>query len=233
MTRCVALMVMACGAAAASADVIDFEGLQHGLIVNNQFASQGVTVSAVNPNRDFDLAAVFNSNLMDTRDPDLESPWSGGNLPTSTDIGNILIIQENDNGIGDGVADLPDDEGRRAAGRLIFDFGQSIQSIGFDLVDLEDATSETSTIELFLGGASVLSIGFAEFEAGGLYDNGAVYGNNSLNRIGAIDIAGGFDRAVFSLGGSAGIDNINYVVPAPGAFALLGLGGLIAGRRRR
>lgn len=233
MTRRVALILLACGASAASADVIDFEGLAHGLIVEDQYADQGIKIAAVNPNRDFDLAAVFDTNLINTRDADLESPWDVGNLPSNTDTGNILIIQENNVGIDDGIADLPDDEGRRPAGQLIVDFGRTFASIGFDLVDIEDATSERSTLELFLGNTSVLAIGFDEFESGGAYDQGAVYGDNSLNRIGMIDVAGGFDRAVFSLGGSAGIDNISYAVPAPGAFALLGLGGLLVGRRRR
>ncbi len=233
MTGRIALIVLACGGASASADVIDFEGLEHGLIVDTQFADRGILVEAVNPNRSFDLAAVFNTNLMDTRDPDLQSPWSVGNLPESTDIGSILIIQENNKGVGDGIADRPDDEGRRAAGQLIFGFDRVVRSIGFDLVDLESATSESSLLELFRGDTLMLSIGFAEFEAGGAYDNGAIYGDNSLNRIGPIDVAGGFDRAVFSLGGSGGLDNISYVLPAPGAMGALGIGGLLAARRRR
>lgn len=233
MSRLIALCVLAGGSTVASADLIDFEGLEHGRIVADQYAALGVTISAVNPNRSFDLAVAFDTNLSGTRDSDLESPWSGGNLPVNSDIGNVLIIQENDNGIADGIADNPDDEGRRAAGQLIFSFNQNIQTIGFDLVDLEGSTSEASTIELFRDNTSVLSIGFAAFEAGGTFDQGAIYLDNSLNRISGITVAGGFDRAVFRLGGSAGIDNINYTVPTPGALALLGLGGLLAGRRRR
>jgi hypothetical protein len=192
-----------------------------------------VTISAVNPNRSFDLAVAFDTSMTGTADPDLEDPFVSGNIDGSTFLGNVLIIQENNTGIGDGIADNPDDEGSRPAGQLIFDFNVTIQSLGFDLVDLEGAISESSVIEFFMGGSSVLAIDFSEFEAGGAYDMGAIYGDNTLNRIGQISVAGGFDRAVFNLGGSAAIDNIAYKVPAPGAVALMGLGGLLAGRRRR
>ncbi|MEM9372114.1 MAG: hypothetical protein AAGA55_00585 [Planctomycetota bacterium] len=229
----VAICMLAGSAAAASADLIDFEDFEHGRIIDTQYESLGVSVSAINFNRSFDLAVAFNTNLDGTRDPDLEGPWTGGNLPADTDIGNILIVQENNNGIGDGIADRPDDEGRRAAGQLIFDFDRVFWNIGFDLVDLEDATSETSSIELFRGGSSVASIGFEEFESGGDYDRGAAYGDNSLNRIDPIAIAGGFDRAVFTLGGSAGIDNVFYSLPSPGVTMLLGVSGIMASRRRR
>lgn len=231
MIRTAAVLALAGGVSLAGAQTIDFSGLAHGEIVSNQFA--GVTISAVNPNRSFDLAVAFDTTQIGTADPDLEDPFVDGNISGNTFLGNVLILQENDQGIGDGIADNPDDEGSRPAGQLIFDFDVSIQSFGFDLVDLEGAISETSTLEFFLAGSSVLSIDFTEFEAGGAFDMGALYGNNTLNRIDEITVSGGFDRAVINLGGSGAIDNVNYTVPAPGALALLGLGGLVAGRRRR
>lgn len=234
MIRIAALVALAGASSLASAQTLDFSGLVHGEVVSNQFAGAGVTISAVNFNRSFDLAVAFDTTMTGTSDPDLEDPFETGNLDGNTFLGNVLILQENNiDADGDGILDDPDDEGSRPAGQLIFDFDTSIQSLGFDLVDLEGAISETSSIEFFLGGSSVLSIDFSEFQAGGAYDMGAVYGNNFLNRIDMIDVAGGFDRAVFNLGGSAAIDNVSFVVPAPGSVALLGLGGLVAARRRR
>lgn len=232
MIRTAALVALAGASTLASAQTLDFSGLVHGEIVSNQFA--GVTISAVNPNRSFDIAAAFDTTMTGTADPDLEDPFETGNIDGNMMLGNVLILQENDiDADFDGILDSPDDEGTRPAGQLIFDFDTSIQSLGFDLVDLEGAISETSSIEFFLSGSSVLSIDFSQFEAGGAFDMGAVYGNNFLNRIDMINVSGGFDRAVFNLGGSAAIDNVVYVVPAPGSVALLGLGGLVAGRRRR
>ncbi|MEM9372115.1 MAG: PEP-CTERM sorting domain-containing protein [Planctomycetota bacterium] len=234
MIRTAALIALAGASSLASAQTLDFSGLVHGEVVNNQFAGAGVTVSAVNPNRSFDLAVAFDTTMSGTADPDLEDPFVTGNIDGNTFLGNVLILQENDTDAdGDGILDNPDDEGSRPAGQLIFDFDTTIASLGFDIVDLEGSIAENSVIEFFLGGSSVLSIDFAEFEAGGAFDMGAIFGNNTLNRIDEISVAGGFDRAVFNLGGSSAIDNVAFTVPAPGAVALLGLGGLAAARRRR
>ena len=68
----------------AQAALIDFESVVHGEIVNTQIP--GITITATNPNRGFDLAIGFDSNESNTADPDLEaasggaSAWSGGNL---------------------------------------------------------------------------------------------------------------------------------------------------------
>ncbi len=223
----IVLAAMAGSSAVANAEIIDFTGLANGEIVNHQYASMGVHISAVNPNRNFDLAGIFDTNASGTRDPDLEGPWSMGNLPHNTDMGNIIIIQENDQG-------LPDDEGSRPAGQLIFDFDFTIASFGFDVLDLESSTAENSSIEFFLNGVSVSSVNFEEFEAGGAHDVGMIFGNNSANRVSEFAVANGFDRAVFNVGGSMGFDNIQFTqVPAPGALALLGLGGAVCIRRRR
>ena len=79
----------------ASALTIDFEntGLSHGTIINNQFSSSGVTVGAINLGGGPDLAVIFDSTLNGTRDPDLESPWSGGNI-SQINLGNMLIIHK-------------------------------------------------------------------------------------------------------------------------------------------
>ncbi|MFK7758359.1 MAG: PEP-CTERM sorting domain-containing protein [Phycisphaerales bacterium] len=213
-------------AAVAGADTLDFTDLNNGDFVSNQYAAQGVNISALNPNRVFGLAQIFDTNLAGTLDPDLEDPFAVGNTDLNTDLGNILILAESNSG-------NPDDEGSRPAGTLIFDFDFTVQSFGFHVVDLEDVTAENSSVEFFLGGVSVLEVDFNDFLAGGAYDNGAVFGNNSINLIDEIAVAGGFDKAEINLGGSMGFDNISYTIPAPGALALLGLGAATTIRRRR
>lgn len=212
---------------AASADTLDFSDLSHGDIVAEQYASMGVHISAVNPNRPHDLAGIFDTAETGTSDGDLEDPWSLGNISLSTELGNVLIIQENDNGD-------PDDEGSRPAGQLIFDFDNEATSMGFDIVDVESSTTEASSIDFYLNGGLVESISFTEFEAGGTHDNAALFGNNSINRIGEFTVDSGYDRAIFNFGGSMGIDNIIFNgVPTPGSLALLGLGATIGLRRKR
>lgn len=234
-----AILALAIGAGLAGAQTIDFNELQHGEVVNTQYqASHGVTIAAFNANRKFDYTVAFDTTLTHTRDDDLEDPWAMGNLPSNTIIGNALILQENDYGIEDGIADRPDDEGSRPAGNITFGFDQDITHFGFDVIDLEGFVVETSFIDFYKDGAFVGVLGFDQFEAGGPLDMGAVYGNNSLNRVGMLDLVDLFgvapDRATFLLGGSMAIDNVTFRnVPAPASAALMGLGGLACARRRR
>ncbi len=239
----------ACSAivSSASAQTFDFNTLAHGEIVNTQF-SPVMTVSAINPNRSHDLAAAFDTTLMGTADPDLEGPpWSGGNLAvsdTKVHLGMALIIAENAVTSGNGILTDPDDEGSRPAGDLIFDFSSTISQFGFDVIDIEGVIEESSSIEFFRGGSSVASVNFAEFTTGAsmFFDATVVFGNNHANRVSPItegdliaagfgSASGGFDRVVIHVGGSAAFDNVT--IPAPSGVALLGLGGLVASRRRR
>lgn len=239
-----ALGALGAFAGAAQAVIIDFNTLQHGEIVTNQFAGQGLNISAINPNRPFDLAIIFDANETNTADPDLEGPpWAGGNLAisdTETDLMKMLILAENNNGAGDGIVDTPDDEGMRPAGDLIFDFVTRQTHFGFDIVDLEGVMAEAGSVEFFANGSSVGSVAFSEFtnNASIFFDSSVVFGNNTANRIQPIDIldvnqiAGAFDRVVIHMGGSGAVDNI-YYVPTPGSFAMLGIAGVAGFRRRR
>ncbi len=240
--RALSVCALALAAGSASADVletIDFNGLVHGEIVNTQYqGSHGVTIDARNYSRSFDLAVAFDTTRTGTRDDDLEDPWTSGNLAGNMNLGNALILQENNYGIGDGIADRPDDEGSRPAGWIRFSFDEVKTGIGFDILDLESATAEASSLKLYLDGSLVASIDFMDFISAGsdVYDPSVSYGNNSANRIGVItaDALGiqGFNTAKFKLGGSMAIDTIK-VVPTPGTFAMLGLGGACVARRRR
>ena len=228
---------LAAFAAGAGAQTIDFNTLVHGEIVTNQF-SPLATISAINPNRSFDIAAAFDTTLMGTSDPDLEGPpWSGGNLAisdTKVHLGMALIIAENDTDADfDGVLDDPDDEGQRPAGQLIFDFGSVYDLFGFDVIDIEGVVEESSSLEFYLGAGLVETVDFSDFtnNASTHYDATIQFGNNHANRVSPINIVGGFDRVVINVGGSAAFDNI--VVPAPSGVGALALGALLAARRRR
>ena len=240
------LLCSFCIAANGYAFTIDFDDLVHGEIVNNQYESAyGVTISASNPNRDFNLAAAFDTTLTGTRDADLEgNPWSGGNLAPSADLGRILIIAENNNGAGDGILNYPDDEGSRPAGEITMLFDAPMYSFGLDLIDVEGPAEYNESSGYFAtfysdAGESA-TVGFGEFVSlGDLYDPTVEFGNNMANRIAPItaDMLGlaAFDKVIINFGGSAGIDNITATrVPEPAAMLLLGTGLIgIAGLSRR
>ncbi len=263
----VALAAILIGATAPDslADVITFDeaaisGLTHGRVIDSQyFASEGVTVSAQNPNRCHDLAIIFDSEFTGwTSDTDLLGPpWASGNLaqgPGSVVLGNLLIISEHNDGNGDGIVNNPDDEGSRPdAGSLFFEFEEPIVEFGFDLVDVEGAAEITASTGYFaafyLDGVLVDQVSFADFitPGSGYYDPTVAYGNNSANRITPITSAQlgvvNFDKVEVNFGGSAGIDNLRWEhegppqepVPEPGTSALFGLGmlGLVQRSRRK
>ena len=221
----------------------DFESLLHGEVVSGQIA--GVTIDALNPNRSFDYAVAFDSTQTNTADADLESNpqgpayWSGGNL-VDTELGIMLIIQENDTGCAVGICSNPDDEGRRPAGDLGFSFEVPVLDFGFDLVDIESIAAESGYLEFFQGQSSAIVQLMDFLELGNdRYDSSIVLGNNTANRYAAITAASvgleNFDRVVLHLGGSGAIDNIQAtLVPEPSTALLMALGlcGLALRRRR-
>lgn len=136
------LPVLAAGAllaaAPASGLTLDFEDFEHGDVVANGVASYGDwTLVVDNPNRDFDVAAAFDSSVSGSADPDLEmgGGWSGGNLAPDTDLGNLLILQERSCSVS--TCETPDDEGSRPAGSLLFLFDETFQVASIDLIDVE------------------------------------------------------------------------------------------------
>lgn len=219
---------------ASSASAIDFDSLAHGEIATNQFAAQGVTISADNFHQGFDYAIGFDTRESGTRDDDLEAGsapfWSGGNLAgQALDV--ILVLQENDVGCGDGVCDLPDDEGGRPAGNLIFDFDVALVAFGFDVVDVESAMAENGMVHFFVDGDDTpeATVSFMDFVTSGtdFYDPTIVFGNNAANRFAPITAErlgiGAFDRVIIEMGGSGGVDNLQMAVPEPGTGLLMGL----------
>jgi hypothetical protein len=210
----------------AQAAIITFENLQHGTIVNNQYQEDfGLTISAHNLQRQHNIAGIFDSTLTPTRDSDLEDPWSTGNIPTNTTLGKLLIIQENMiDSNEDGLLDYPDDEGRRPAGSLFFDFEDMITSFGFDLVDVEtpEIGNDRGYVATFHNnGVEVATVGFGDFidPLSSFYDPTINYGDNSANKIAPITAlqlgVDGFDFVEVNFGGSAAIDNIQFTPHEP------------------
>jgi len=214
---------------------VTFDGLGHGEIVTSQFSGLGLNISAVNPNRSHDLAIIFDSTMTGTADPDLEGPpWAGGNLPSSLVMNNLLIIAQDDTDVVApfGFIDNPNDEGNRPAGDLIFDFDLPQSEFGFDVVDVEGVLEENGMVSFFLSGGLVGSVPFSDFTS---RDASVSFGDNTINRIvpfTAAEVGGVFDRVVIMMGGSGGVDNVNFI-PTPGAAGLMAIGGLAMTRRRR
>ncbi len=186
-------------AAPASAAIITFDeappSLVHGSIVTTQYVGiNGVTISAINPNRSHNLAVAFNTLVDpdDTTDDDLVGPptedWDFGNLsdPVQVELKNILIVQENNTGIVGGVVGDPDDEGSRPhAGDLIFEFATAITQFGFSIVDVEGAIEPGTFLTFFMGGAELAEVPFTEFTnaASVFFDATVVFGDNSANKL--------------------------------------------------
>lgn len=221
---------------------VDFESLLHGQVANGTLGSTGLEIDASNPNRGFDLAVAFDTNLSGTADLDLEygGGWNAGNI-AGEQLGIILILQESDTGCASGICASPDDEGSRPAGDLILSFDTPLLDFGLDLVDVESATTENGSI-VFFDGASSATVTLSDFvnAASSFYDPTITFGNNSANRIAAITAAElgleQIDAVTVSLGGSGGIDNLTgTVIPEPttALMMLLGLAGLAYGSERR
>ncbi|MGH0031968.1 MAG: PEP-CTERM sorting domain-containing protein [Myxococcota bacterium] len=225
---------------AASTTTITFSGTAHGEVVDTDFAGQGLaSIVVTNIGGGPNLGITFDTTETGTMDPDLEDPWSGGNLPSNTLLGNILVIQENATGCGDDVCDVPDDEGTRPAGSIELIFSQPVTTFGFDLIDVEGTSGpddENGSI-VFHDGLSTFTITWDDFESGGAFEvAGLVFGNNHINRI--PEISPGdvgltkFDKVVINMGGSGGIDNLIIPEPATALLVALGCAGFAVARRR-
>lgn len=219
---------------------IEFSTLQHGAIVTNQFqTSEGLTVSANNLARPFDLAIIFDTTRTGTADADLEGPgWSSGNLPASTNFGNVLILAENnvDTLAPIGLIDSPDDEGTRPAGDLIFQYNHQLTTFGFDVIDVEGVLDENGMISFFRDNVLQATVNFSQLVAPGAYFDPTIrFGDHSINRIKPFTATQlqitSFDKVVVRLGGSGAIDNI--VVPEPSTIGAAMIGAIVATRHRR
>jgi len=184
-------------------------------------------ISAINIGGGPDLAVAFDSTMSDTEDPDLEGPpWNSGNLSPDTELGRLLIIQENDiDENNDGVMDNPDDEGSRPAGSIFFDFMGPLRVISFDIIDVDNSDEfgdDAGYVGLFSDNTELFRLKISDLvdSLSDVYDPSIVLGDNSANRVAFIDLRelGNVNKLEFNLGGSGAIDNIkwNRCVPIPG-----------------
>ncbi len=125
----------------SQASVITFDELANGEIVNGQYQlSHGVSIDGTNVRLgQNNLAVAFDTSLINTQDPDLESPFSNINQPNLgiANPGNVLIIHENPNSCNGLICNNPDDEGRRPAGFFTINFSSSVYLESIDFFDIE------------------------------------------------------------------------------------------------
>jgi hypothetical protein len=225
------LLALLLGAATpVAALTIDFEEFAHGDIVAAPLASHpGYTLVGESFNRSFDAGVAFDTGETGTADADLErgSGFATGNIANSVP-GNILILQENDDCSATSCSE-PDDVGGRPAGKFTILLGElASDGFSFDLIDVDDESSENGRITFFLlengqVDITVASYSFAEFLG---FGQGVEFGNRSANRIEFPDVDP-YNAFEIVMGGSGGIDNLvaeGVPVPEPAAAALVGLG---------
>ncbi|GAD01661.1 PEP-CTERM sorting domain-containing protein [Agarivorans albus] len=213
----------------SQASVITFDELANGEIVNGQYQlSHGVSIDGTNVRLgQNNLAVAFDTSLINTQDPDLESPFSNINQPNLgiANPGNVLIIHENPNSCNGLICNNPDDEGRRPAGFFTINFSSSVYLESIDFFDIELAENgytAQNAIHLFdAQNNEIFPTDFYTPHTGG---------DNTWNRL---DFAVAEVASMrIHLNGSGAIDNIRFSVPEPGSIALFALAcfGLVARR---
>lgn len=243
--RNTAVAVALAGTACAQNLTVTFDeppkGLQHGsILTDGSYADVGLTIRA-GFGTDYDRAnraIIFDTNEDNTRDPDLEAPFIGGNLVGRTDLGNALIIAENMDDLQpqDGIIDNPDDN---AGGGFVFVRFESdlVDDFGFSVYDTPERNAEVAfSLTLTDSSGSSSTLFFPDILArnpsvstGDSFAN--EYAPISASSVGLSNIK----AATFELDGSGAIDTLTFtVVPEPSTSLLAGLAalGLLARRRR-
>lgn len=124
--------------------LFDYAGLPAGTMLGEQFAADGIHISAIaNEGRPNQLV-VFDSNASGTPDPDLEAG-----------IGNLGIIPENVNDTdGDGLVDVPSDSIRGGTQIYTFDYDRVVNS--FVIVDIDHGVAKSHYASAFDGSGNLL-----------------------------------------------------------------------------
>ncbi len=226
-------LLLALGAAltltpVSHAITIDFDDIQAGTIVDNEYNFLGATISAFNFDNGLDLAVTFDTENPTGGDYDLGGPFTAGpgNNLGSISPGNVLIIQENNN-CDETSCVTPDDEGSRPGGQFVIEFDTAVRLDSIDFFDIELAESgpsDDNLISLFDASGSLIDLLFHTPDTGG--DNQWVRSFFGVEGVSRIEI---------NMGGSGAIDNISYApVPVPGALVLLmsAIGGMGFLRKR-
>lgn len=248
MNRIVMTTVLAAGlAAGASADQV-FRGFDQN--------ETGTGALASFPNSDAARTAYLASLAAAAQVQDFEA-LAAGSVPGGwTFSGGLTAAYLNQatvtNSISEGVSSVTSypADGKRylytetnpGAGFFKLTFDTGVRSIGFYVSDASDWIGNTDApgslfIELLDGGGNVLSsydlitaLPPTQIKNGGM----GYFGVTSDQAFAAVRIAQPLRASGSSAESDAiGIDQITVAVPAPGAAALMGLGGLAIGRRRR
>ncbi|MGB0993544.1 MAG: PEP-CTERM sorting domain-containing protein [Akkermansiaceae bacterium] len=212
-------------------------GLRHGSKFNgSEYSSLGPGVTFnVDSNGDHDQLIIFDTNKSGTADPDLESPFAGGNLKGHSKLGNALIIAEN---ILDrdrnGLVDSPDDEGR--GGTIGVVFGNSlVQSVGFSLYDTPETPSAKVSIVFKDARGKSVTWAPSDLIANGSNVKFANHYGNHFSDISAEGIGLSNIQSIDFNIESGAIDNLTFqTIPEPSSAALIGLSacGFLLRRRR-
>ena len=229
---CLTAFALAGTASATPSPVVitfDDDGYVHGSVINSATSADGgqsIQLRANNRQKDFNYAVTFDSEIQGTTgDPDLQAPWSGGNLQ-GEDLGLVLIIQANDEGCDTGVCSNPVAEPGIPAGTLTFFLDTPATSFGLDLIDVADG--EDGFIRFYpednWGG--FVDINFEDLLAG--LDLGINYANR-ITPLAAQDLGlEQISRVSVKFYESGAVDNLTFVpIPEPTTAILVG-GGLVA-----
>lgn len=203
-------------AATAATVVVDFEQFSHGDVITQLDLGGGVIADVTANGRSRyapDEAWIFDTTLDDTRDSDLEGPFTSDGQNYDIVAGNALIIQEHRN-------TAPDDDGN--GGWINLRFSQAVSFLGFDFLDDEDVIARDNNGNRVLVGPG----------DGSQFDNywttsGPLAWSNVTN-------------LRFNFGHDSGaIDNLRFEVsqvPVPASLPLLLVGvgalGFVARRRK-
>lgn len=238
------LIAGAASSAQAANWVLDFNELQRGEIVDNQYASgipgassTSVVISAIGGVDNSNLAVAFDTNNAtggatgggNDGDPDLAHPFDN----TDTNFFNVLIVQERaTNGttacggstcINDPI--IPDDD---VGASLTFDFGDTPTDLeSIDYFDIEFSSSQALFLDITYADSSMVTQQLAPV---GNHDWG-IFNFGSLGE--------NVTKLVARFKGSGAVDNLRgrdrTVVNEPASLGILltGLAGLALYRRRR
>jgi len=199
---------------------INFNGFGNGQIIDTEIL--GLSLSSTGG--PINAPVIFDSQLIQGGDPDLNGPpgngilmWASGNIK-NTQLGNLLIVQENDciDALAGGCDPInnnflnvsPDDNA--APGKIIVDFqGTDICSWRTALIDIGDGDpKEFGEFKFFLGG---------NLKATKAWDtqlsNLGTTGDRSANTFDTLTAAGlgsEFDKVEIIFDGSGAVDNITF-----------------------
>lgn len=216
----------------AHAEIITFEGLDNGLAIEPA-GTTFVNIDSITSSGPNAGAAIFDTTPgVNPADPDLQ-----------VDTGNALILQMAGSSQSGNIFNSPDDEA--SGGTLFFDFDLPVEMLELTLIDI-NGNNQSALITLFDSTG-----GTREYFAPGEWTGDVNEGEPGLGVLDLTTLApqAGFlstatatdfgldvDDVVsmsIEFEGSGAVDNITFnIIPAPGAFALLGLG-LVNNRRRR